>query len=70
MRHNQLFEELKEKHEDIRERFELAQSYIDEAIRPISEKFDTPEKFKARLEKAADAQKETFLKHANYPKNL
>ena len=62
MRHNQLFEELKEKHEDIRERFELAQSYIDEAIRPISEKFDTPEKFKARLEKAADAQKETFLK--------
>ncbi|MCP6726474.1 MAG: DUF5667 domain-containing protein [Patescibacteria group bacterium] len=62
MRHHQLFEELKEKHEDVKVKFELVQNDIDETIRPIPEKFDNPEKFKERLEKATDGQKETFLK--------
>ncbi len=65
LQHNQLFEELKEKHESIRESFEVAQDDIDEVIRPIVERFDTPEKFKERLEKATENQKETFVKHLN-----
>ncbi len=54
VKHQQLFDELKKKFEnqdELKNKLESAQEQINEAVLKISEKFDTPEVFKERLQR-------------------
>lgn len=62
VKHQQLFEELKAKHETLRDRLEQSQSKLDEAVLKVPEKLDNPDKFKERIKDALENQKEGHLK--------
>lgn len=59
IKHQQLFDELKQKFEDkpeLKKNFEKMQEKMNEAIVKIPEKFDNPEVFKERMKKAIEAR--------------
>lgn len=62
VKHEQLFEELKVKHEALRDRLEQSQDKLDEAVLKMPEKLENPDKFKERVKKALENQKESRLK--------
>lgn len=57
VKHEELFENLKERHAKLKERIEAAQNNMDEAVNSASEKLDKPDKFKERLDKALEKRK-------------
>ncbi|MBI2594781.1 MAG: hypothetical protein HYW38_00770, partial [Candidatus Colwellbacteria bacterium] len=63
VRHQQLFEELKETHQDLRDELGRTQDKIDETLSRLPEKLDNPDKFKERLERILEKQKESELKN-------
>ena len=50
IRHQQLFDELHEKHENLRARIEAAQDGLDENMRPVFDRLGTCEEFRERIE--------------------
>lgn len=62
IKHEQLFEELKAKHEAAREKIEEAQEDLEEAAADAAERLDTAEKLKERFEKAVLNQRERNVK--------
>ena len=62
IKHQQLFEELKVDRQTLRDRLEQAQGKLDETVVKIPEKLENPDKFKERIKKALDNQKESHLK--------
>lgn len=59
VKHQQLFDELKQKFEDkpeLKQRFGEMQDKMNEAVAKIPEKFDSPEAFKERMKKAIEAR--------------
>lgn len=62
IKHLQLFEELKAKHEAVRERIEEAQENLEEASADAAERLDTAEKLKERFERAVLNQRERNVK--------
>jgi len=65
LKHQQLFEELKERHEDLREKLDDVEKGIGEVLKHAIENLDKLEKTEERLEKAIDAQKENQIKELN-----
>lgn len=62
MKHQQLFEELKAKHEEIDDKIADVQIQVTNALQEVANRLDTPEKFKERLDSVIQAQKENQLK--------
>lgn len=62
IRHQQLFEELKDKNEDLHEKFEDAEEGIEETLEHIVKNIDKPERAVERLGKALEGQKESQSK--------
>jgi len=62
MKHQQLFEELKIKHEEINEKISNIQMQVNNTLQEVAGKLDTPEKFKERLNVVMQAQEENQLK--------
>lgn len=58
LKHQQLFEELKAKHEGLRNRIEEAKEDLEETTTDAAERLDTAEKLKERFEKAVENQRE------------
>jgi len=56
LKHQELFDELKNKHEEIRGELEKAKSKIDEVVAEVPGKEADPEKFKDRLDRALDKE--------------
>lgn len=62
IKHQQLFDELKQKFEDkpeLKKNLEKMQDRMNEALIKIPEKFDSPEVFKERMKKAIEARPDT-----------
>ena len=65
IKHQQLFDELKQKFEDrpeLKQQLGKMQDQINEAVAKIPEKFDNPEAFKERIKKAIEARPEGSFK--------
>lgn len=65
VKHQQLFDELKQKFEDkpeLKKNFEKMQEKMNEAVVKIPEKFDSPEMFKERIKKAIEARPNNLFK--------
>lgn len=62
IKHIQLFEELKNKHENIKEKLEEAQKGLDGAIVEVPNRLDNLEKFKKRIERASEKQRDKVTK--------
>ena len=65
IKHQQLFDELKQKFEDrleLKQQFGKMQDKINEAVAKIPEKFDNPEVFKERIKKAIEARPDGSFK--------
>lgn len=63
--HQQLFDELHEKHVELRVRIETTQDDLDEAVRPVFDRIGTCEEFKERMERIAtegDGSPEAILR--------
>lgn len=62
IKHIQLFEELKNKHNSIKEKLEEAQKGLDGAIAEVPNRLDNLEKFKKRIERASEKQRDKATK--------
>lgn len=62
LKHQQLLEELKVKHEELKAKAEEAEEKFGDAVKRAVENIDTPQKVKERLEKVIDAQEESATK--------
>src|SRR3989304_7133808 len=58
----QLFEELKTRHETLRDRLEQSQDKLGETVVKAPERLESPDKFKERVKNALENQKEGHLK--------
>ncbi len=63
VKHQQLFEELKETHQSLQDELGQTQDKIDETLSRLPEKLDSPDKFEERLEKILEGKKELELKN-------
>ena len=62
LKQQERFQDLKAKHEALKEKFESAKEKLDEVVAKVSEKEADPEKFKNRLDKALDKEKQGIIK--------
>ena len=62
VKHEQLFEELKTRHETLRDRLEQSQDKLGETVVKAPERLESPDKFKERVKNALENQKEGHLK--------
>ncbi|MCP6720337.1 MAG: DUF5667 domain-containing protein [Patescibacteria group bacterium] len=65
IKHQELFEELSLKKEALRDTIEIVRDGLDDVSVEVIKKLDSPEKFKIRLEKAINNQREDVLKEFN-----